>query len=70
MATSNANADLKQPLVVVQDLESSQSSSSSQEEQDTDISKRRVSILILLKASVLELMPDSSSIQSSFLPFA
>jgi hypothetical protein len=45
----NANADLKQPLVVVvQDLESS--SSSSQEEQDTDIARQRVSIRILVKS--------------------
>ena len=51
IATSNANADLKQPLVFVQDLESSQSSSSSQEEQQkTDIARQRVSILILVKS--------------------
>jgi len=49
IATSNANADLEQPLVVVQDLESSQSSSSSQIEQNTDIARQRVSILILVK---------------------
>jgi hypothetical protein len=46
---SNANAsDLKQPLVVIQDLESS--SSSSQEEQKTDIPRQRVSILILVRS--------------------
>ena len=45
--TSNANADLKQPMVVVQDLESS---SSSQEQQKTDIARQRVSILILVKS--------------------
>ena len=50
IATSNANANLKQPLVVVQDLESSQSSSSSQIEQNADIDRQRVSILILVKS--------------------
>jgi hypothetical protein len=45
---SNASADLKQPLVVVQDLESS-SSSYSQEEQENDIAKRGVGNRILVK---------------------
>ena len=45
MATSNANAkDLKQPLIIIQDLESS---SSSQEEANTDITRQRV---ILVKS--------------------
>ena len=50
VATSNANADLKQPLVVVQDLESSQSSSSPEEEQNADIARQRVSNLIFAKS--------------------
>ena len=45
-----ASADLKQPLIVVQDLESS-SSSSSREEQNTDKNtRRRLGILVLLKS--------------------
>ena len=47
IATSNANANLKQPLVVGQHLEPS---SPSQEEQNTDIARRRVSLLILIKS--------------------
>ena len=54
IATSNAtNADfLKQPLIVIQDLESSQSSLSSQEgKQNADIARQqRVRILILVKS--------------------
>ena len=49
IATSNANADLKQPLVVVQDLESSRSSSSSPIEQNADIARQRMRILSLVK---------------------
>ena len=47
IATSNANPDLKQPLVVGQHLEPS---SPSQEEQNTDIARQRASILILIKS--------------------
>ena len=48
MATSNADAeDLKQPLIIIQDLESS---SSSQEEPNTDIARQRVSIRVLVKS--------------------
>ena len=50
IATSDANVDLKQPLVVVQDLESPQSSqSSSHEEQNADIARQRVSTRVLTK---------------------
>jgi hypothetical protein len=47
ISSSTANANLKQPLVEVQDLESS---SSSQEEQKTDIERRRLSSLVLVKS--------------------
>jgi hypothetical protein len=47
--TSNANVDLKQPLIVVQDLESV-SSSYSQEEQKTDVARRGLSNLIFMKS--------------------
>ena len=50
IATSDANADLKQPLIAVQDLESSQSSFSSQEEQNADFARQRVRSLILGKS--------------------
>ena len=50
IARSDANVDLKQPLVVVQDLESPQSSqSSSHEEQNADIARQRVSTRVLTK---------------------
>jgi hypothetical protein len=45
---SNASADLKQPLLVVQDLESS-SSSCSQAEQENDIAKRPMKKRVLVK---------------------
>ena len=47
IARTNANADLKQPLVVGQDLEPS---SSSQEEHDIEIARRRASLRILIKS--------------------
>jgi hypothetical protein len=46
-SSGTANANLKQPLVEIQDLESS---SSSQEEQNTDNERRRLSSLVLVKS--------------------
>jgi hypothetical protein len=49
ISSSTANANLKQPLVEVQDLELS-SSPSSQVEQKTDNERRRLSSLVLVKS--------------------
>jgi hypothetical protein len=51
--SSTADADLKQPLVEVQDLESSSSSSNSEEEVNTDNARRRLSNHILVKSFCL-----------------
>jgi hypothetical protein len=51
--SSTADADLKQPLVEVQDLESSSSSSYSREEVSTDNARRRLSNHVLVKSLCL-----------------
>jgi hypothetical protein len=67
---STANADLKQPLLEVQDLETS--SSSSQEDQKTDNARQRLSILrsVLLKSfcygSFLGLLVQSITFSAVF----